>query len=316
MSNWNTIAADVRRRSESLKKQYPEADLKRQFPALANFLQQEGGEPADPANWPRVMVAYLDFYSWLAIYDHHVSAIPLAVDVNSYLDQRATHFRCIREQLKAIRCAAPRTAQALAREIGRIEVPLPIFPWLFWKWGGMGAESSVHQDRDLQFEHFGTPIYVTAYLWNRGAVGGGCPAFMPNSPGTRRGTSGDSGPGYEADAVLFHELVHATRARAGAVNLRSVNPGYSNEEEFIAVVLANIYLSEKTGGKRWLRGNYETQLFLEDPDGFLDNSQKISPSPRELLERFPSFQPGFFYALAAIDVPFNPVKQFKEATRP
>jgi hypothetical protein len=120
-----------------------------------------------------------------------------------------------------------------------------------------------------------------------------------------------TGPGWEDDEVLFHELVHASRQVVGAVYLLPVTQGYDNEEEYIAIVLCNIYIREKHHAAA-LRGDHG-QATLKDPERFLDNVQKVDLEPRVLLERFGLRQKHFFDDLVRIDAsttPFNPVRQY------
>lgn len=110
-----------------------------------------------------------------------------------------------------------------------------------------------------------------------------------------------------ADETLLHELVHATRQVTGVRFHMPVNEGYSNLEEFIAVVVENVYRSEKR--RTHLRDYRGVPI---DPANFLDNP-KLNPSPRLLLGQFRSMQPSFFAALAKIGpatASFNPVRQF------
>ena len=66
----------------------------------------------------------------------------------------------------------------------------------------------------------------------------------------------DVGPGSEPDVVLFHELVHGHRMMKGRLN-RAATSGnhenYDNEEEFLAIVVANVYISAKLGLKASMR---------------------------------------------------------------
>jgi hypothetical protein len=55
------------------------------------------------------------------------------------------------------------------------------------------------------------------------------------------------GPASAPDEVLLHELIHASRQVSG-VSRRDHVGKYTNEEEFIAIMIDNIYLSEKTSG--------------------------------------------------------------------
>jgi hypothetical protein len=121
------------------------------------------------------------------------------------------------------------------------------------------------------------------------------------------------GPGMDADEVLFHELVHATRQLAGVVYFMPVDKNYDNEEEYLAIMLSNIYIRNKNKGAQ-LRADHDSGIFL-DPDHFLDNVQRVNLAPRMLLERFRLQQLLFFNDLAKIDpsvASFNPVWQYNE----
>jgi hypothetical protein len=128
------------------------------------------------------------------------------------------------------------------------------------------------------------------------------------------GTAGEHGPALETDEVLFHELVHAARATNGVPDVGlKVNKGYTNEEECIAIVLSNVYLSEK--GKRNFRAGHSNKAVLPDPEGFLNNAQNVNLSPRHLIARFRMVQLEFYQDLAAIQAnraAFNPIRQYDE----
>jgi hypothetical protein len=72
-------------------------------------------------------------------------------------------------------------------------------------------------------------------------------SVLPPSPATC--AAGLTRVGLEDDDILLHELVHAVRRLHGRSLCRASGNGYENQEEFFAIFLANIYLSEK--GK-WL----------------------------------------------------------------
>jgi hypothetical protein len=137
-------------------------------------------------------------------------------------------------------------------------------------------------------------------------------AFSPEAY-VRGSASRPPGPGKDPDEVLFHELVHATRQLAGVVYFAPVNHNYDNEEEYLAIVLSNIYIRNKNKGLP-LRGDHDSGT-LQDPDHFLDNVQRVDLTPRMLLERFRLKQPHFFDDLATIDpsvASFNPVWQYND----
>jgi len=114
--------------------------------------------------------------------------------------------------------------------------------------------------------------------------------------------------------VLFHELVHGCRRLNGVPLGRSdVDKGYTSEEEYIAVVISNIYLSERR--KKNYRVSHNSFATLPDPEGFLDNAQNINLSPRKLLAEFKRRQLQFYLDLSRIPAnraAFNPVRQHYE----
>jgi hypothetical protein len=113
-----------------------------------------------------------------------------------------------------------------------------------------------------------------------------------------------------------YELVHATRATISAkFDKAKVNRDYGDMEEYIAVLVTNIYLAEKAPNQKHpkLRANHDA-VFIEmrDPAGFLDNKEGINPPPRVLLkELFNSPQKPFYIKLARppdSTVLWNPAK--------
>jgi hypothetical protein len=122
-----------------------------------------------------------------------------------------------------------------------------------------------------------------------------------------------TGPGSQADEVLCHELVHTGRIMRGLHYRLNVNRGYDNEEEFLAVVITNVYLAEK--GQMHLRGSHKGHTYLDHPEKFLDNAQHVNLSPRMLLERLRLTQSSLFQLLADIGPPqawFNPVRDYSD----
>jgi len=162
--------------------------------------------------------------------------------------------------------------------------------------------------RDRWDQRTGLPVYKTVLGTGKGIdsrVG-----FTPSTWG-RSGSCKCFGPGAEPDAILFHEMFHASRTMRGVAYMKKVNQHYPNEEEFLAVVITNIYQSEKGQA---LRGSY---LFpfegLADPKKFMDNVQKTNPSPRLLMEGFRNRQRAFYDALKDLrTLRFNPARDWDE----
>jgi hypothetical protein len=103
-------------------------------------------------------------------------------------------------------------------------------------------------------------------------------------------------PGQAPDEVLFHELVHASRTMRGVVNSEYVNRDYEDQEEYLAIALANIYMSEK--GQWVLRGDHFTKrLTGKKLNGFMNNSQHVNLPPMRLMDNFKATQREFYRAL-------------------
>jgi hypothetical protein len=137
------------------------------------------------------------------------------------------------------------------------------------------------------------------------------------------GSAHFSGPASDPDEVLCHELVHAGRQMQGKSHRKAVDGYYDNEEEFVSIVVTNIYLSEKKQTK--LRGSHSSfkkwegdkivarrHDLLPHPERFLQNPQGISPPPKELMEKIRYRQPKLWHALVKLKKPvFNPPRDWE-----
>ena len=117
-------------------------------------------------------------------------------------------------------------------------------------------------------------------------------------------------PGASPSQVLFHELAHAYRYANGAFNRRPTtagSSGYTDMEEFFAVVLSNVLISDPTysSGNRTLRA---------DHDGFQPLASTLSTSRgfvshipnRNKIRELVASEPELTKALAGVKSYFNP----------
>lgn len=119
-------------------------------------------------------------------------------------------------------------------------------------------------------------------------------------------------PGFTPDEALVHEVVHAAFMVHGRLTTDHVNRGFIDELEWIAVLIADIYRSQK--GKHDLLGSHDWGIFFNDTDNFLDN-KRVHPSPRALLDRLRSLAPLLFDDIASIPVAkakFNPIREYRD----
>jgi hypothetical protein len=94
---------------------------------------------------------------------------------------------------------------------------------------------------------------------------------------TRKAHHGHA-PAMATDEILYHELVHASRMIAGVFKDTLADHWYQDAEEYLAVILTNIYVSDK-GGPPLFRAFY-----AEPPDGYKGKD----PLPDDALWTLPS----------------------------
>jgi len=253
-----------------------------------------------------VTTRYPAFTAWMFGFDPEQKR-PLTVNINSFRFQRRLHEQQVLAALSDI--AGRQTGGALFDEIDRLGKVLYIDP--YWSFGGTDFKNGnaffVASGLNATTSPFGKPdkdgrtdimIKFTGTLW-------GAPHFDTKTQITT-GTFGATGPGSKPDEVLFHEMVHATRAMSYGTfdDATKIEPaGYKNKEEYIAAVVSNIFLAEKAPDKRHPDLRMDVSAFdkLPYPDKFVDNFQHINISPRQLLkEMFNGKQRRFYVALGSI----------------
>jgi hypothetical protein len=120
--------------------------------------------------------------------------------------------------------------------------------------------------------------------------------------------------------ILVHEMVHAIRDMYGIWNpivLPAPLTDFDDEEEFFAMVVGNVNLSEL--GRDWdLRGSHKDFKRLEAKHW--NSYQFLGPddfgkAARRLMAKLQHQMPGFFYTMARMTPPWlfhNPFRKFAE----
>ena len=126
--------------------------------------------------------------------------------------------------------------------------------------------------------------------------------------------SSASGPGSLPDEVLFHEMVHGLREMQGLADMWPTNDSlrdYDNEEDFLAIVMTNVYISSKGGTQ--LRANHHGYHPLKRPlntsAGFLADPANLSMMQKYSL----SWGVFTYFSLLPGGPKFNP---FRELLKP
>lgn len=122
-------------------------------------------------------------------------------------------------------------------------------------------------------------------------------------------------PGFKPDEVLLHEMVHAGRVLGHQLNqikLTGAMANYDNEEEFFAVLVSNIYLSEKGTPSTFLRASHQLTGILNKAKAasevflFADDNYR-------LIEKFCEQHPRISKMLQNVRAQFNPIRAYYEA---
>jgi hypothetical protein len=120
----------------------------------------------------------------------------------------------------------------------------------------------------------------------------------------------DDQTGHAPDERLLHELVHALRimqGRRNTVPTEDTVRNYDNEEEFLAIVVTNVYISAK--GKSKLRADHHGHTELRPPlntsAGFLSD-----PGNWNLMNIYKLiWQPTFWLLSLETEATFNPFRE-------
>jgi hypothetical protein len=155
-----------------------------------------------------------------------------------------------------------------------------------------------------------TPVDERSQIVGTG-TGGGTDVDLHFSP--EMWVSG-TGPCTQPDEILFHEMLHGLREMQGEYDPMPTGPQdklYDNVEEFLAILMTNIYVSEKSPALGVLCGGHHGSQVLpageSTSDGFLlNNAENL------LWIKFLYVQEmGYFLAVASnVMAPFNPLREY------
>jgi hypothetical protein len=172
------------------------------------------------------------------------------------------------------------------------------------------GDCNASSDPDLTTKR-GVQLKPVVHFWPKAYVqGGACSSYLERHR--------DEIGGILPDEALFHEFVHALRMASGkstdSTHTSFTKGGlidYDNEEEFIAVLVENIYITDPTNKPAsTLRRDHASFRSLESD---LDESFtffRSSVSTYRLVEKFCKENPGFTKKLAKVKSSFNPVAAF------
>jgi hypothetical protein len=199
---------------------------------------------------------------------------------------------------------------------GRDAAPQGVVPYL----GGPDDVKTYDDEREVKqfFEGTGLGSDVEIY-YNPHPPASGPPSTCPRDGRKWKGGCPQyEGADHGKDDQLLHELVHAVRELRGEFNqIPTWDKDWMNEEEFFAVLVSNIYLSEQ--GKKNLRGNYLGFGLLPAPlstaEGFLGKDASLPSRDhlehRRLVSKLVCEDYGLCADLCRIlRAEFNPIREY------
>lgn len=111
-------------------------------------------------------------------------------------------------------------------------------------------------------------------------------------------------PGHRPDEILCHELVHAMRHTQGELDRRPMKDDFDRVDEFHAIMVANIYCSERG---RPLRRNHHGGAAMQHD--FATDAFRFYAWYNKLISKFVSDLPELARKLNRITCKWNPVRE-------
>lgn len=114
--------------------------------------------------------------------------------------------------------------------------------------------------------------------------------------------------------ILVHELVHSLRRVSGHLHRHNVinrlQP-YTNTEEFLAILVTNIFISDVTNHhKTSLRANHQSHAALDPELAGSFRFFSLGTRAFNVIANFCSENAGFTRMLADVPAPFNPIAAY------
>lgn len=120
-------------------------------------------------------------------------------------------------------------------------------------------------------------------------------------------------PGQKPDEILCHELLHAARYLGGDFNKTPIPsmPDYENEEDYFAVLVTNIYSSEKQRSVESFRKSHKIRYQPEmKPSEVVPFVFALEDDNLRLIAKFCTQHPVIAPMIARAPAAFNPIRDY------
>jgi hypothetical protein len=250
---------------------------------------------------PNVVISYPHREDWWNRYPalHRAGSRKRSIDEFEWLyqDSKRAYQESVLKRLRKIQHQA--TGWAVLAELrARSSYSIYIFPWDFGPSFGGNDPSALGKvdtpiipqtrtERARGINPPGTNFHTRGWCWASTDQPGAVDVFYTDYRCEES----------EADGVLLHELMHASRILSGVFHQSKMGGGYRNSEEFYANTIEMIYRSE-TGLNVFDYRNHP-----------IDQASVLKqPMARALITALCHRQMSLCVALAKVDAPFNPIK--------
>ncbi len=161
-----------------------------------------------------------------------------------------------------------------------------------------GVEDNPETSEDERFT-------LVPYQWTGTGAGSNVKIFFDPDGFMQSNCVNLTGAGSQIDEVLFHEMVHALRYMQGKSKcIPTDNVRYDHEEEFLAIVVTNVYIS--AAGGSLLRADHQNFATLKPPlttsSGFLSDPENLKLMNINRL----TWTETFMALSGVVSAPFNP----------
>jgi hypothetical protein len=211
-------------------------------------------------------------------------------------EQSANWESAVRQLIVSI--ASVQTGQVLLNGIRFWNKWVPISPYDFSQ-GPCNAFAGERLGTARDGRSYGAIVRYSPHLFYHG---GACFFSSPNDAGAA------------PNEILFHELVHAFRRVSGKRQRANATGGlinYDSNEEFNAILVTNIFVTDPTNKKKsGLRRDHHGLAPLEASLATSFSFFESSRNAFDLVQQFCTDHKGLSGALAKVPATFNPIATF------
>jgi hypothetical protein len=195
---------------------------------------------------------------------------------------------------------ASRTGAAVLESIAHSHQKILVTPYSAADATNFGTFNAfAHQEStrsDPRFAGHDSHVHYSPTTWNR---------FLLNQ-------HGHDVAGAHPDEVLLHETTHALRQVYGVSDPRPLDHAYDTEEEFFAILVANVYASELHRLHDLRADHHSHHEISASQDTSAEFLPRLDPNDYKyrLVKKLVDQEPRLAHKLAHVRAAFNPIRRY------